>query len=118
MLTNVLTVFHVCIASKHALCIVPMARLWMLQSLLTIDMSVMQQYAVLGPGLLHQAVSRGLLSIAALFLDKGCDVTECQAPNDEDGRATSALLLLVDATQVTAVLILSITHSDSVQLPG
>ena len=61
----------------------------------------MQRYATRGPGLLHQAVSRGLLSVAALFLDKGCDATECiPDEHDDQERATSALLLLIEATQV------------------
>ena len=87
--------------------------------LLASGVSAVQQYAVRGPGLLHQAVSRGLLSVAALFLDKGCDATECIADKDNDQeRATSALLLLIEATQVWTKSLSQLTAPVRTEIAG
>lgn len=60
----------------------------------------MQQHAELGPSLLHQATSGGLFSIAAYFLNKGVDATECLPAQHDRDRSSSALLLLIEASEV------------------
>ena len=60
----------------------------------------MQQHAELGPALLHQATSKGLFSIAAYFVNKGVDATECLPAKHDRDRSTSTLLLLIEASEV------------------
>ena len=50
----------------------------------------------MGPGLLHQAADLELFTIAAHFLKKGADATECLLSSD-NSKQTSALLLLIEA---------------------
>lgn len=75
----------------------------LLYALLKHVVNAMQLLQELGPSLMYQAVSRFLLKIAAFFLDNGVDVTDCFPCLDKD-RVASPLLLLIEASQVPALV--------------
>ena len=52
---------------------------------------------------MYQAVSRLLLKIATFLLDNGVDVTDCFPCMNKD-RVASPLLLLIEASQVPALV--------------